>query len=110
MIDSLDPAVVVAGAANFTLTAEGSGFVPGGLLQWNGAALPKTFVSSDGLTAQVTAAHVASSAAVTVVAVNPDGKASNSQKLTVAAGPAVVSIDPPSVTAGSPAADLRRTH
>jgi len=103
VIDSIDPATVTTGAGNFTLTAEGSGFAAGAVLKWNGGALPTTYLSSGTLTAQVTAAQVAGAAQVTVLAVNPDGTASNQQKLTVAAAPAIVSIDPPSVTAGSPA-------
>jgi hypothetical protein len=107
VIDSLDPPVVIAGAANFTLIAEGSGFLPGATLKWNGTALPTTFLSSGGLAAQINAALVTSVAQVTVVAVNPDGTASSSQRLMVASAPAITSIDPPSVAAGSLAFTLR---
>jgi IPT/TIG domain len=106
VIDSLDPPTVIAGSPAFTLTAEGSGFAAGAVLKWNGAALPTDFLSSGGLTAPVTAAQVAGAAQIAVVAVNPDGTTSNPQTLTVAAAPAISSIDPPSVTAGSPAFQL----
>lgn len=106
VITSIDPATVTTGTGSFTLTAEGSGFVSGTVLKWNGAALPTTLVSSGGLTAQVTAAQVASTAQVTLIAVNPDGTASNQRTLTVAAAPVIVSIDPQDVTAGSPAFTL----
>jgi hypothetical protein len=101
VIDSIDPATVIAGAPAFTLTAEGSGFVSGAVLKWNGVSLPTEFLSPGGLAAQVTAAQVATVRTVTIAAVNPDGTASNPQTLTVAAAPSIVSLDPPSVTAGS---------
>lgn len=101
VIDLLDPATVVAGAQNFTLTVEGSGFVSGSVLQWNGTPLPTEFLSSGGLAAQVTAAQVATASQVTIAAANPDGTVSNQQTLNVAVAPVIISIDPPSVTAGS---------
>jgi hypothetical protein len=100
--DSIDPTLVIAGAAAFTLTAEGSGFAPGAVLKWNASSLPTTFLDGSTLMAQVSADLVAAAAQVKVIAVNPDGTASKSQTLTVAKAPAIVSISPPSVAAGSP--------
>jgi len=100
--DSMDPALVIAGAAAFTLTVEGSGFVPGAVLRWNTSPLPTTFLDLNTLMAQVSADLVAAAAQITVIAVNPGGTTSNPQMLTVAKAPAIVSIDPPSVAAGCP--------
>jgi len=106
VIDSIDPPAVIVGAQNFILTAEGSGFAAGAVLKWNGAALPTAFLSSGGLAAQVTAAQVATAAQIAIVVLNPDGTTSTQQTLTVAAAPALSSIDPPGVTAGGPAFQL----
>jgi hypothetical protein len=103
VIYSIDPPVVIAGAASFTITAKGSGFEPGAVLTWNAAPLPTTFLGSSGLAAQVSTAQATTAAQVTMTAVNPDGTVSSPQKLTVAVAPTIISIDPPSVAAGHPA-------
>lgn len=105
--DSIEPPVVIAGAANFTLTVKGSGFQPGAVLKWNASALPTTFLDSGSLLAQVNANRVAAAAQVAVIAVNPDGTASNPQTLTVATAPTILSINPRIVAAGSPGFTLR---
>ena len=99
--ESIDPPFVIAGAAPFVLTAEGSGFASGAVLKWNTSPLPTTFLDGNTLMAQVTAALVATAAEITVIAVNPDGTTSNSQTLTIARVPAIASINPASVSAGS---------
>jgi hypothetical protein len=106
VIDSIDPATVIAGDGDFTLTAEGSGFLPGAEVKWNGAALPSTFLSAGGMAAKVTAAQIAAASQVTITVANPDGSASNQLTLTVAAAPAISTVSPSSVTAGSPAFTL----
>jgi hypothetical protein len=109
VIESIDPPTVLAGVPGFTLTAEGTGFSAGAVLKWNNAALATTFLSSGGVEAQVSAAQVAAAAQVPIVVVNPDGTASNAETLTIAAtaaAPAITSISPPSVTAGSVAFEL----
>lgn len=67
-IASLAPNSATAGAPGFTLTVNGSNFVSGAGVQWNGAALTTTFVSSSQLTAAVPASLVqtAGTAGVTV--------------------------------------------
>lgn len=75
----LIPAATVPGSAGFTLTVNGTGFVTGAVVDWNGTALPTTFVSSSRLTAAVPAANVAKlgTASVTVVNPSPGGGTSN---------------------------------
>lgn len=102
VIDSTDPAVVTAGAPSLTITVLGSGFVSGAVVKWNGVTLPTTYLGRTALAAQIAAAQVAKAGPVTIVAVNPDGTASNQQSFTVAVAPTITSIDPPSVSAGGP--------
>ena len=75
----LVPASVAPGGAQFTLTVNGTGFVPASVVNWNGSVLPTTFVSYDQLTAVVPASGVTSAgtASVTVTSPNPGGGASN---------------------------------
>jgi uncharacterized repeat protein (TIGR01451 family) len=82
---SLSPASAGAGARGFTLTVDGSGFVPSGsgwtgsVVQWNGNSRSTTFLSSTRLQAEITAADVATvgSATITVYTPPPGGGVSN---------------------------------
>ena len=106
VIDSLDPVAITAGAPDFVMIVEGSGFVMGAVVKWNGVALPTTSLGRMALAAQVTAAQIAKVAEIAIVATNPDGATSNQQTFTVAPAPTLTSIDPPSVSAGVPAFGL----
>src|SRR5882762_197511 len=55
----LVPTAVAPGSAAFTLTVNGSGFVSGSTVYWNGSPRATTFVSAAQLTATITAADVA---------------------------------------------------
>jgi hypothetical protein len=93
-VSSLQPNSLDAGSGEFTLTVNGSGFVSGETVEWNGVPLTTTYVSASKLTAKVSAAEVAvaGSAAVTVV----DTAASN-----VASKPALFSIPVTSIIIAS---------
>ena len=67
VITSLVPATAAAGSADFTLTVNGSGFPSGAQVQWNGAALPTTFVSATKVTAAVPAGLLASAGTASVL-------------------------------------------
>jgi hypothetical protein len=71
----LVPDAVAPGGPDFTLTVNGTGFVSGSVVQWNGTALATTFVSGSQLTATVPASDitVASTDSVTVVNPSPAG-------------------------------------
>jgi hypothetical protein len=91
----ISPTSATRGGPGFTLTATGSSFVSGSVVQWNGANRPTTFVSSTQLTAQVTADDilVAETDAVTVFNGTAGGGSSNSLTFTIpcvltTAGPA----------------------
>jgi hypothetical protein len=70
-LTALSPTVATAGGGNFTLAVTGSGFVPGSVVQWNGASRATTFVSSSSLMATITAADIASAGAATVTVLSP---------------------------------------
>jgi hypothetical protein len=55
----LVPTSVTPGGQGFTFTVNGTGFVNGATINWNGTALATTFVSSQQLTATVPAANIA---------------------------------------------------
>jgi hypothetical protein len=63
-------ATTPAGAA-FTLTVNGTGFVSGSVVNWNGGPRATTFVSSAQLTAQISAADIATAGTASVTVVNP---------------------------------------
>jgi hypothetical protein len=75
----LVPLTVAPGSQSFTLTVNGTGFVPGAAVNWNGAPLTTTFVSSSQLTATVPDGNVAKAGTASVTVVNPatDGALSN---------------------------------
>ncbi len=108
-LTSISPASAPAAGAPFTLTAAGSNFINGSVIQWNGAALATTYVSATQLAAQVPAADVAATGSFDVKVVNPapGGGASNAIVFTVGNPvPVLASISPASVPAASAAFTL----
>jgi hypothetical protein len=75
----LIPASVAPGGAGFTLTINGTGFVSGSAVNWNGSLRTTTFVSSSQVTATILSSDIATAttASVTVVSPAPGGGASN---------------------------------
>ena len=75
----LVPDAVTPGGSAFTLTVNGSGFVPGSVLNWNGSARTTTFVTKSELTARILSTDIMKpgTAAVTVVNPMPGGGRSN---------------------------------
>jgi IPT/TIG domain len=75
----LTTAATVPGGGAYTLTVRGWGFVSGSAVNWNGAGLATTFVSSSLLTAIVPATSLVtpSTATITVVSPTPGGGTSN---------------------------------
>src|SRR5215472_16669546 len=75
----LVPDAVKPGGAGFTLTVNGTGFVSGSVVHWNGSARVTTFVSASKLTANIQASDIAKpgTASVTVVSLGPGGGTSN---------------------------------
>jgi hypothetical protein len=65
------PASTTPGGPSFALTVNGTGFVPGATVNWNGAALPTHFVSGERLTASVPAIDIASPRTASISVANP---------------------------------------
>jgi redox-regulated HSP33 family molecular chaperone len=108
VLTSLSPMSVTAGSAAFTLTVNGTGFVSGAVVNFNGTAKVTTYVSATQVTAAILAADVASAGTpgVTVTNPTPGGGSSNSLTFTVTAVatnpvPSITSLQPNSVSAGS---------
>ena len=92
MIGGLSPSSAVVGGAGFTLTVDGSKFVNGAVVQWNGAARTTTFVNSTRLTAAIPASDIATAGTVQITVLNPPpgGGISSAVSLPIAAVPASV--------------------
>jgi hypothetical protein len=88
------PDAVSPGGAGFTLTVDGTGFVSGATVNFNGAPLSTTFVSGAQLTAQVPASNIASAGTGSITVVNPPpaGGSSNVVLLPVATPRATVNF------------------
>jgi len=106
----LVPDAVAPGGAGFMLKANGTGFVSGSVVNWNGSALATTFVSGSQLTASVPTSDVAmpGTASVTVFNPSPDGGTSNTAffPISLAGNVAMTASDygvgssPPAVSTG----------
>ena len=101
-ISAITPASVPAGTS-FTLTVNGSGFLPGAQIRWNGTLLTTT-VTSTKLTASVSSSINTTLSsypgAVIITAQSSDGTLSNSVSLSIAAPSlSVTNIKPSTVKA-----------
>jgi hypothetical protein len=111
VVTSLSPAKVLAGSAAFELAVNGSAFVTGATVHWNGTPRSTTFVASTALRAAIAAADVATAGSVQVTVVNPSPGGGTSAPIAFAIDPvapvlAITSLEPPGVVAGHPAFDL----
>jgi uncharacterized protein (TIGR03437 family) len=113
-ITNLNPNSAVAGSAAFTLTVNGTGFIGGSQVRWNGSDRATTFVSGTQLTAQIPASDIASAGTAQVTVVNPPssgggGGTSNAASFTITQpnpAPSITSLNPNSAPAGSPGVTL----
>jgi hypothetical protein len=76
----LVPGNAAPGGSGFTLTVNGTGFVSGSVVNWNGSPRATTFVNSSRLTAAILSSDLAAvgTANVTVTSLAPGGGRSNS--------------------------------
>lgn len=83
------------GGAGFTLTVNGTGFVSGATVRWNGSARTTTFINSSQLTATISSADIATAGAALVTVVNPapGGGASNAVPFEISAPTSSVAYD-----------------
>jgi hypothetical protein len=106
---SINPNTATAGSPALTLTLNGSNFIAGSVVRWNGSNRPTTFVSASQLTAQLPATDLLNAGAAQVTVFNPPnagvgGGTSNALPFTITQAPAPVpvltSITPNSANAG----------
>ena len=82
-LTTLTPSSATAGGPAFTLTADGTSFVSGATVLWNGAPRTTTFVSATRVTASIPASDIAAAGSVPVTVRNPDGQTSGARTFTV---------------------------
>ena len=113
VLDSMSPGSAVGGTASFTLTVNGSNFVSGSTVTWNGVALTTAFVSSTQLTASIPSTDLLSSGSATVGVSSPlpgGGTAVTTLALTITVPvPVLTTIAPSSAAAGSSAFTMTLT-
>ncbi|WP_125932634.1 beta strand repeat-containing protein, partial [Hymenobacter glacialis] len=110
VISSLSPSSATAGDPAFTLTVNGTGFIAGSAVAFNGTARATTFVSATQVTASIPASDIATAGTYNVTVTNaaPGGGTSATATFTVNPVPvvnnpvpAISSLSPSSVTAGA---------
>lgn len=103
-LSSIAPSSAAAGAAGFTLTANGVGFSSTSVIRWNGVNLATTFNSAtQQLTANLAGSDLATAAAVPVAVFDPAQSPGTSNALAFAIlnpSPTLASIVPNSALAG----------
>ncbi|MGO9084748.1 MAG: FG-GAP-like repeat-containing protein [Candidatus Sulfotelmatobacter sp.] len=90
----LVPDAIAPGRSGLTLTVNGTGFVSGSVVKWNGNPLATKFVSSSQLTANVPASEIAkpNTASVTVVSPGTADETSNIVFFPIAVSTPVVTM------------------
>ena len=107
VITTISPTSAATGGVAFTLTVNGSNFVTGSGVRWNGSDRPTAFISASQVSAQIPASDiaVAGTAAITIFNPVPGGGASNSLAFTIT-GPTIATISPTSAATGGAAFTL----
>ena len=107
VISSLSPSSFAPGSPALTLTVNGTGFVNGSTVQWNGSPLSTTFLSANQLAAAVPASLLSTAGSASVMVVNPGNLSSNAVTFSInAVSPVISSLSPSSATAGAPSLPL----
>lgn len=71
VLTTISPDTATAGGSAFTLTVQGSNYVSGSSVHWNGAGRTTTYVSPTTLTASITASDIATEGTSQVTVFNP---------------------------------------
>jgi len=105
-LTSLSPNNTEAGGASFTMTVNGTNFLNGSTVRWNGIARATTFMSATQVMAAINADDVATAGTAQVTVANPDGSVSNASTFMItnptAPVPSVISISPNTAASGGP--------
>src|ERR1035438_7900102 len=107
-ITTISPALVSPGGPDFTLSVSGSNFLATATIDWNGTALPSTYVSASQLTALVSATLIAATGTAKITVVNDGPVSSNQLSLYISSTPAasLASLSPSSAAPGGTAFTL----
>ncbi len=108
-LTSLSPNTINAGSTGIALTVNGTGFVNGATVQWNGQNRTTTFVSSTQLTANILTSDLSTEGVAKIKVVNPTPPGGTSNELTFTVTglvPSLVSISPTVKTQGDAAFTL----
>jgi hypothetical protein len=101
-ITSLSPASAPAGGAAFTLLVNGTNFTPGEAVLWESKTLNGAYVSATQFAVTVPSSLIATIGTASVTVIDSQGhKASLALFIITPAPPAITSLSPSSVTAGS---------
>ncbi len=109
MLSSMAPTTAPAGSSALTLTLNGSGFVAGSIVHWNGSPRTTTYSSPSLLSAAIPAADLAAASTVQVTIVNPAPGGGTSAALSFAItnpAPVASALSPSSVVVGNAAFEL----
>jgi hypothetical protein len=80
-LTSLSPNSTTAGGPAFTLTVNGTNFITGSVVRWNGSDRATTFVSSTQLRAAIPASDIATAGTATITVFNPGAGGGTSNAL-----------------------------
>lgn len=102
-LTTLGSSSVAAGGAAFALSVQGSNFVSGSVVRWNGSARATSVVSATQLTASIPASDIAQPGTAQIEVANPapGGGTSSPLTLTITTAPASVSLLPATLTFAS---------
>jgi uncharacterized protein (TIGR03437 family) len=112
-ISSLNPISIAAGSFGFSLTVNGSNFIPGVVGRWNGDDRPTTFLSSTQLRLAISGGdiQIPGRAQITVFNPPPGGGLSNTLEFLIgsATAPTIVAVSPTSAAVGDPGVTVSLT-
>ena len=112
VLANLNPSLVLAGGAAFTLTVNGNNFVNGATVRWNGNDRVTTFVSATQVTAAIPATDIVNTGTASVTVFNPPnssggGGVSNALTFTINPQPnpvpTLTNVNPNTANAGGAA-------
>ena len=105
-ITSVSPASIAAGSPSFTMTVNGTNFVSGASVDFNGIPATTAFVSATQLTATIPANDVLTAGTALITVTNPDQQTSNAIAFSITGSnnpaPIITSLQPSTAVAGSP--------
>ena len=100
-VTSLNPSYATTGGSSFPLTVNGSSFVSGCKVRWNGSDRPTTFISGSQLEATINSSDISVAGTATIAVLNPGGVLSNSLTFEIRNPvPSLTSLSPSSAMAG----------